>query len=322
MKHRIPLPQHLGHAFSVKRAEAAGIRPGRHSTPDLHRPFRGVRSVEKPKAFNDFVNCYAPRLKPGHRFGGITAARDWGLPLPTAWTMTEPIDVVAPSSGTPPKARGVRGHRLREDRAETRILKGHPVVDPVAALFMCAGNLTVTQAVIMLDALLTTASNYPELGPGRPLSTRDEITRRLDEWGRFPGSGTIRASLPLACERVESPKETETRLLLVDSGLPEPIVQHEVWADGRMLGRCDLAYPELRIAFEYEGDGHRTEKEQWRKDIQRQRYLEGEGWIVIRLTQADLDKPEMLIASIRRAMSAPRSSPPAAGENSFRGFRA
>lgn len=268
------------------------------------------------------MDCYVPRLKTAQRFGGITAARDWGLPLPSEWTPKEPPEVVVPSSAAPPKIRGIRGRRLREGRASTFILNGHPVVDPVAALFTCAADLTVAQAVVMIDALLTTASNYPGLGPGRPFSTRDEISRRLGEWGKFPGCGTVRAALSRARERVESPKETETRLLLVDSGLPEPIVQHEVWADGRMLGRCDLAYPELRIAFEYEGDGHRTDKEQWRKDIQRQRYLEGEGWIVIRLTQVDLDKPEMLIASIRRAMSARRSSPPAAGENSFRGFRA
>lgn len=139
------------------------------------------------------------------------------------------------------------------------------------------------------------------------LSTRDEIIRRLGEWRKFPGCRTIRTALSRARERVESPKETETRLLLVDSGLPEPVVQYEVWADGRMLGRTDLAYPELKVAFEYEGDGHRTDKEQWRGDIQRQRHLEGQGWIVIRLTQADLDEPELLVAGIRRAISARRT---------------
>jgi very-short-patch-repair endonuclease len=81
-------------------------------------------------------------------------------------------------------------------------------------------------------------------------------------------------------------------------------VQQEVWADGVLLGRIDLAYPELKVAIEYEGDGHRTDREQWRKDIQRQRHLESEGWIVIRLTQADLDTAELMIASIRRAIIA------------------
>lgn len=307
MRHRVRLPRRLGERFSVRSAEAAGIRPDRYSTPDLHRPFRGVRSLEKPETFDDFVRCYQPRLKPGQCFGGVTAARDWGLPVPAEWTPSEPLEVVVPSSGAAPKTPGVKGRRLREGRAETRILKGRPVVDPVAALFMCAETLTVAQAIVMIDALLTSASNYPDLGPGRPMSSREEIARRLEEWGRFPGSGRIRAALPQARELVESPKETETRLLLIDSGLPEPVVQHEVWAGRQLLGRTDLAYPEWKIAIEYEGDGHRTDPGQWRKDIQRQRYLEGEGWIVIRLTQADLDEQELLIDRIRGAIAGRRA---------------
>jgi len=307
MRPKTRLRRRLGDAFSVASAEAAGISRDRLRTPALHRPFRGVRSIDQPKTFREFMDCYVPRLKTAQRFGGITAARDWGLPLPSEWTPEEPLEVVVSSSAAAPKIRGIRGRRLREDRASTFTLKGHPVVDPVAALFMCAAELTVAQAVVMLDALLTTASNYPALGPGRPLSTRDEIIRRLSEWGKFPGCRTIRTALSRARERVESPKETETRLLLVDSGLPEPVVQYEVWADGRMLGRTDLAYPELKVAFEYEGDGHRTDKEQWRGDIQRQRHLEGKGWIVMRLTQADLDEPELLVDGIRRAISTRRT---------------
>ena len=87
------------------------------------------------------------------------------------------------------------------------------------------------------------------------------------------------------------------------AGMPEPVVQHEVFDGGRRIARIDLAYPELRIAIEYEGDGHRTDKEQWRRDIQRQRDLEDRGWIVIRLTQRDLHEGrESLITRIRRAI--------------------
>ncbi|MGO2745943.1 endonuclease domain-containing protein [Microbacterium sp.] len=303
MRHRVRLPRRLGERFSVRSAEAAGIRPGRYSAPDLHRPFRGVRSLEKPETFDDYVRCYVLRLKPGQRLGGFTAARDWGMPMPTEWDPSEPIDVIVPSSGAVPNAAGVKGRRLRDGRAETRILKGRPVIDPVATLFTCAKDLTVPQAITMIDALLTTASNYPDLGPGRPMATRDEIIRRLAEWGRFPGSGTIRAALPHARDLVESPKETETRLLLIANGLPEPVIQHEVWAGGVLLGRTDLAYPEWKIAIEYEGDGHRTDKDQWRKDIQRQRYLESQGWIVLRLTQADLEAEDLLITSIHRVIA-------------------
>jgi len=302
MRHRVPLPRLLGEQFSVRDAEAIGIRPGRCSTPDLHRPFRGVRSLQQPATLHELMSCYLPRLKHGQRFGGTTAARAWGLPLPTAWHRSEPLDIVVPTSGAIPHTPGVSGHRMRADRAQTMTLNGHPVVDPVAALFMCAAGLTTAQAVVTIDALLTTASNYPDLGPGRPLSTIEEITQRLDQWWRFPGSGTIRAAVPLARSLVESPKETETRLILLSSGVPEPVVQYEVSVGGRFLGRVDLAYPHWKIAIEHEGDGHRIDRDQWRIDIQRQRYLESEGWIVIRLTQADLVAKDLLLASIHRAI--------------------
>lgn len=212
-----------------------------------------------------------------------------------------------PREATPPKTKGVRGRRLVTHRASTYVVDGVPVVDPIAAVFTCAKDLTVDQAVIMIDAMVTTADNYPGLRAvrERPRVTLSDVEARLAEWGAFSGHRTIRSALPLARDGVESPKETETRLLLVTAGLPEPIVQYEVRDGVRLLARVDLAYPDLKIAIEYEGDGHRTVKNQWRTDIRRQRDLEDRGWIVIRLTQYDLGGgAAALISRIRRAIAA------------------
>lgn len=231
--------------------------------------------------------------------------RLWGLPHPDVWTAEESLEVMVPPGTAPPSTGGVKGRRLAEDRAETTILMGVPVVDPVAAFFTCAHELTTAQSVAVIDALITTASDYPDLGPRRPMTTRQAIWDRIVQWGRFPGCATVRAALPLARERVESPKETETRLQIVAAGLPEPEIQCEVFDRGRFVARVDLAYPQLKIAIEYEGDGHRTDKGQWRRDIQRQRELEALGWIVIRLTEEDLKNAgASLLAHLRRAIAA------------------
>ena len=104
-------------------------------------------------------------------------------------------------------------------------------------------------------------------------------------------------------------KETETRLLLVNAGMREPEIQFEVRVGRRLVARTDLAYPELKTAIEYEGDGHRRSKEQWRIDIRRQRELVAHGWIVVRLTQADLDDGgRLLLESVRSAFATRRSS--------------
>lgn len=178
------------------------------------------------------------------------------------------------------------------------------VVDPVSAVFSSAPELTTTSATVMLDALLTSADNYPGLRRGQPAFTPDLIAEHLRRWGPFPGVATIRAALHLARPGVESPKETETRLVLTAAGLPEPAIQHEVRDGARLIARVDLAYPHWRIAIEYEGDGHRTDASQWRRDIQRQRALEERGWIVIRLTHLDLvSGGSELLATVRRAIA-------------------
>jgi very-short-patch-repair endonuclease len=178
-------------------------------------------------------------------------------------------------------------------------------VDPVSALFLCAREFASVPMVVALDALLTSSDVYPGLRTGRPVATIESIDRRLTRWGRFPGCGRIRDALPLARPGVESPKETETRLLLRSFDLPEPAIQHVVSVDGHFLARVDLAYPECRIAIEYEGDGHRTDRDQWRIDIRRQRDLEDRGWLVIRVTELDLrDGGGALAARVRRALIA------------------
>ncbi|MFC4137985.1 MULTISPECIES: hypothetical protein [unclassified Microbacterium] len=306
MRHRISLPRELGAHFSVSEAAAHGVGRGRRDAADLARPFHGIRSQVVPESFSVRVACYLPRLRPGQRLAARTALRLWGMPFPQRWQPDEPVDVTVLPTSTPPRARGTAGHRLAAGRAETWRVDGAPVIDPIAALFQCAPGLTILQAVILIDALITEADNYPGLRPGRPGTTPAQIEARLDAWGRFPGCATIRRALAFVRAGVESPKETETRWLIVSAGLPEPVLQHEVRDRGVLIARVDLAYPELRIAVEYEGDGHRTSQTQWRRDIRRQRDLEDRGWIVIRLTQHDLSPASSFIPRLRRALASRR----------------
>ncbi|MBO0979737.1 endonuclease domain-containing protein [Microbacterium sp. SD291] len=304
MRHRTALPEALGTQFTVADAREHGVGRGRSAARDLARPFHAVRARRAPTTPLQRVQNLVPRLRPGQLVGSSTALHVWGLPYPVAWTTLEDVVVVVPTDAVRPRTPGVKGLRLARGRARGWRVAGIPVVDPTAALFMCAGDLTDDQIVILLDALITTADNYPGLRKGRPISTVAAIEQRLRDWGRFPCCGRVRSALDSAREGVESPKETETRLVIVAAGLPEPAVQHSVFDSGRFVARVDLGYPELRIAIEYEGDGHRTSRDQWRKDIQRQRDLEDLGWIVIRVTELDLqDGGAALLRRIRNAIA-------------------
>jgi len=230
--------------------------------------------------------------------------RLWGLPYPEPWKAAEPLHVCVVPDAAPPRGSGVKGRRLARHRAQRLVFRGVPVVDPIAAVLTSAADLTFAQMVTAFDALLTSAGNYPGIRAARPMATRDDVQRRLEEWGPFQGCAAVRMAFGSARERVESPKESEARLVIVQAGLPEPVVQWEVFDESRFVARVDLAYPELKIAIEYDGDGHRTDKEQWRKDIRRQRELERLGWIVIHLTESDLEDTAAFVAHLRRACAA------------------
>jgi hypothetical protein len=78
-------------------------------------------------------------------------------------------------------------------------------------------------------------------------------------------------------------------LVPVLGGLPPPQVQHRVRdAHGFVLARVDLAYPQARLAIEYDGDTHFTPARS-RADRRRDLLLADLGWHTMRLTYDDVD---------------------------------
>lgn len=50
----------------------------------------------------------------------------------------------------------------------------------------------------------------------------------------------------------------------------------------------DLAWPEFRVAVEYDGDQHRTDKTQWYRDQQKRDWLQNHGWRIFVANAATL----------------------------------
>lgn len=126
----------------------------------------------------------------------------------------------------------------------------------------------------------------------------------------WPGVPLLREVLTVAEPLSESPMETRLRLLLVDAGAPNPTAQHDVTdGRGRFIGRVDLAYPQWRIAIEYEGDHHR-ERSHFRRDIARLNALRDNGWLVLRFTADDvLRHPARIVRQVASAMRERRQTP-------------
>ena len=75
-------------------------------------------------------------------------------------------------------------------------------------------------------------------------------------------------------------------------------------ADGGFVARVDLAFPDRRVAVEYDGAWH-AEPGQFAKDRRRLDALVATGWTVLHVTAADRRDPDVLIAGIRALLATP-----------------
>lgn len=298
-----PLPEPLaGGAFSTTEALRLGVSPRRLRAGDLARPFHGVRADAAPDSVLALAHAYAPRMRTGHVFAGATAARLWGLPVDPVWKVGEPLVVGVPAGLARSRASGVRSLRFEASKLSVGELDGLPTLGPIGALVTMARSASHEQLVVLVEALVTPSKRYPDLRFERPYTTLAELSTAVEPYRRGPGAAALLAAIAAARVGVDSPQETRCRLAIVAAGLPEPVVQHRVVHEGQLVAELDLSYPELRIAIEYEGDHHRTDAKQWAKDIRRQERLEALGWIVIRVTKADLrDGGRSLVERVRAA---------------------
>ncbi len=312
---RSPLPLDLGDSFSTAAALAAGVSRSRLRSKDLLRPFHGVRTrsacdVEPERSVErellDRMCRYAPRMPAGQFFTLVSAAVAWSIPLPLSLVMGRALDVgvFAPRRG--PAGRGVIGHAVKPELAHTVI---HPelglrVTTPASTWAMLGSVLTRLEDVVAAADAAQRIPMHPDDPPA--LATRPQLEAALTA-GRRRGAALLREALPRAITRSRSRPESWMRIVLVDAGLPEPFANFDVFDGGSWLAQVDLAYPERKVAMEYEGDHHRTDARQWTIDIQRVDRLAEAGWRVIRVTRQDIYvHPAQFAVRVRRALDGAR----------------
>lgn len=103
--------------------------------------------------------------------------------------------------------------------------------------------------------------------------------------------------------RAGSPMETRIRMIIVGAGLPKPELQWVVQDQrARTAIWLDLAYPNLKIGIEYEGEVHTT-AEGVLRDAGRYTRLVDQGWRIYRYTKYEVyNDPERIVAEITRAL--------------------
>lgn len=90
------------------------------------------------------------------------------------------------------------------------------------------------------------------------------------------------------------------RLLLIRAGFPRPQTQIPVISpDGRRQYYLDLGWEDIMVAVEYDGEQHRVDRDQFRRDVSRGEYIDGLGWRRVRVLAGD--RRVDIVARVRRA---------------------
>ncbi|MEP7036530.1 MAG: hypothetical protein ABI934_13155 [Actinomycetota bacterium] len=143
---------------------------------------------------------------------------------------------------------------------------------------------------------LTRWANYPEKALAamdmclrHGLASRHEIEYlQIPRMKGYRGIQLVRDAISIASDRAESPRESELRYYWLESDLPTPKVNAEVYdLRGRFMGRIDLLDEESGYGCEYNGHWH----EMWdrpERDSRRMTGLRSLNLTIDKFTKGDL----------------------------------
>lgn len=291
------------------------LKRGRMSGPDILPVFHGIRTVAgSPGDWRQVpgdealrVRCRALlRVAPfGTFFGGITAARLWGLPLPLAQLDDECLHTAVWFPDQAANRPGVIGRQINDVHAHRIEIDGLPTID-LPTLFCHLGMLLSEPDLVAVGDALILRPVFPSAsGPDRPFTTVEALRERVASY-RVRGKRRAARAVELIRQGAESRPETLLRLLLVGAGFPEPELNvrlHDRF--GTELARVDLLFREFRVVVEYDGDQHRTDQRQFDRDLGRLDDLAALGWRVVRVGGRSLFRdPQDTVNRVRRALAA------------------
>lgn len=292
-----PLPDDVPRpAFSVADALAVGVDRNRLRRGDLTTPFRGVREVRPRSGLTERCESYSTIMRADAYFCGPTAASLWGIPLPRHLQRDVRLHVGLPHGERATRLTGTIGHHFVITSAELTMLDGLPITTPARTWCDLAPYLTREDLVAAGDRVLWHED---------PRATWTDLAEMVRRHPGRRGATTRRSALPLLSDRAASPSESKLRMRFAAAGLPPVEPNHEVFdRHGTLIGVIDLAFPRYRVGVDHEGDHHRTDQKQWRRDLRRFVDLEDETWSMVRSTGDDLSDTPRLIATVKRRLAA------------------
>ncbi|MFI7076962.1 hypothetical protein ACIBO1_06700 [Micromonospora sp. NPDC049903] len=200
----------------------------------------------------------ALQLPAGAAVAGPSAAYLHGIGH--AADFDQAVHVLVPTRAGLRSQRGLRVHTESPQSLAGLTIKGTPPhTDTARAAWESAVWLEPSRSVGIVDALL-----------GRGLTTPAALAEVAAANDDRPGGRRARWVFDLADPAAQSPDESRLRVGLVLAGLPRPVAHHPVSLPGGVVLRPGLAWPQQRVAVEFDG--------------QRLYPLAGAGWLIRHVT--------------------------------------
>ncbi len=206
------------------------------------------------------------------------------------------LAVVSAHSRTTHVFDGVLVHRTHDvDEAHVVTVDGLRSTSVARTVFDLAAGSTDRRLGAILDDLVS-----------RSRVTLAEVDHVLDSVARRGKPGVRRMRRVLAVrwgqDHSQSILEQRARALLRRAGLPDPVPEFPIpWAVDR---RFDDAYPDARLAIEWDGRRYHGQFQAFEADRLRDREALLHDWRVVRFTWKDVNNnPQMVVDTIRALLA-------------------
>lgn len=223
------------------------------------------------------------------RRAGVLAGRSAAALHRAKWVAAvAPAEILYDNRHSP---KGIRAWADRIADDEIMSVNGMSVTTPARTALDIACRNPRDAAVAQVDALAHATD----------LKCAD-VELLAQRYGGRRGIRRVTDVLDLVDAGAESPRETWVRLVLIDAGFPRPATQVPVYDEGGyVVARLDLGWEDIKVAVDYDGDHHRTDRKQFRHDIRRNEEVAELGWINVRITAEDTRVTLMRRAADARA---------------------
>lgn len=281
----------------VKSGELHRVRHGSYVAGDL---WRSLSTADRHRVQ---VRAVLRRAHPATVATHVSAAVERGAPI---WGI--PLDEVhvTRTDGKPGRREaGVVHHCGELDAGDVETVNGIPISPAARCAVEVCSIATVEPALITVNGLLHVGHLSVE-----------EFAAELDRHRHWPHTLAGAIVLRLCDARIQSVGESRTSYLCWSQHLPRPEPQVPVIDEwGNEFAYADFAWPEEGVFLEFDGrlkyELFRRENETLDQFLMREKQREERichltGWVCIRITWADLERPERTASRIRRMLESRR----------------